>query len=154
MIDFKKIFGKNIPEEEKFSDEDSERKSQIATCVILLEIANADNEFLEIERKNIIKIMKAEFNLSEKDSTELIKISEKKIDESIDIWQFTNLINQNSTKEEKMKILENAWKIIYSDDRLDAYEDHLIHKISNLLRLNHKELIETKLKVSENEKRD
>ncbi|MBC8527555.1 MAG: TerB family tellurite resistance protein, partial [Candidatus Cloacimonetes bacterium] len=130
------------------------RKIQIATCALLLELANADSDFADVERESIISILKNNFQFSDEETDALIKETENELKESIDLWQFTNLINQNFSVDEKEKILENAWKIIYADKRLDQYEDYLIHKIANLLRLNHKQLIKTKLKVRENEKRD
>ena len=66
---------------------------------------------------------------------------------SIDLWQFTNLINQNYSTDEKLQIIETMWKIVYADGRLDKHEDYLVHKLSNLLRLTHKQLIDAKLRV-------
>jgi hypothetical protein len=57
------------------------------------------------------------------------------------------VINQNFSREEKIKIIEAAWKIIYADHKLDKYEDHYVHVLADLLRLRHDELIEAKLKV-------
>ena len=40
-----------------------------------------------------------------------------------------------------------VWEIIYTDGILDKHEDYLVHKLANLLRLSHEQLIEAKLKV-------
>jgi uncharacterized tellurite resistance protein B-like protein len=77
----------------------------------------------------------------------LMKISEEKREDSVDLWNFTNVINQTFSREEKIKIIEAAWKIIYADDKLDKYEDHYVHVLADLLRLRHDELIDAKLKV-------
>ncbi|TSA23153.1 hypothetical protein D4R71_09035 [bacterium] len=144
-----------IPDPDKPVDKKSlEKKIQIATCALFLEIANSDEHFSEEERSTIIEILNNEFSLSEDEVHALIEKSEHTLDESIDLWQFTNLINQNFSDEDKIKILENLWRIIYADEKLDAHEDYLAHKIANLLRLPHKTLIETKLKVNKHEKRD
>jgi len=124
-----------------------EKKIQIATCALFLEIANSDEHFSEEERNTIIEILKNEFFLSEEEVQALIEKTEHRLDESIDLWQFTNLINQNFSDEDKIKVLENLWKIIYADKKLDTYEDYLAHKIANLLHLPYKTIIETKLKV-------
>jgi len=57
------------------------------------------------------------------------------------------VINQTFSREEKIKIIEAAWKIIYADEKLDKYEDHYVHVLADLLRLRHDELIDAKLKV-------
>ncbi len=151
MFNLKNYF--RTPDTEEVADKESpEKMIQIATCALFLEIANSDEHFSKEERNMIVEILKNEFSLSEEEVLALMKKTEHKLDESIDLWQFTNLINKNFSDEDKIKILENLWKIIYSDEILDTYEDYLAHKIANLLRLPHKTLIETKLKVKKNEK--
>jgi uncharacterized tellurite resistance protein B-like protein len=126
---------------------DEQERIQIATCVILIEIAKSDNAFSSIEKATIEAILKKEFQISKEAIEDLVKIAKTKREESIDLWEFTHLINENYSKEEKKNIVEAAWKVIYADEKLDSYEDHLVHKLARLLRLDHSDLIEAKLKV-------
>jgi len=120
---------------------------QIASCVILLEVAKFDFDFSSIEKETTKAILKNEFAISEDAIEDLMKISEEKREDSVDLWEFTNVINQNFSREEKIKIIEAAWKIIYADDKLDKYENHYVHVLADLLRLRHDELIDAKLNV-------
>ena len=126
---------------------DASHDIRIATCALLLEMANIDGEFSDSERNRIISILKRDYQLSEKHALELIKASNKELDGSVDLWKFTNLINRNYPLEEKIQIIEMVWKIAYTDRKLDKYEDYLVHKLAKLLHLTHKQLIEAKLKV-------
>ena len=145
MIDLiKKIIGNN--------DAASEQKAKIrdinlATCALLLELAHIDGKFSKQERDDITNIFRTKYNLSEKAINELIKSSEAELEKSIDLWHFTNLINQNYSIEEKLKVIETIWEVAYSDGRLEKHEDYLAHKVANLLRLSHKQLIDAKVKV-------
>ena len=121
--------------------------TRIATCALLLEMANIDGEFSKEEQESIISMLKKNFQLSEEYTAELINFSQKELNDSIDMWQFTNLINQNYSRNEKISIVEMVWKVVYADGKLDKHEDYLVHKLGKLLRLSHKELINTKLKV-------
>ena len=47
--------------------------------------------------------------------------------------QFTRILNDNLSEEEKLNIIEMLWKIIISDGHIDDYENTLIRKISGLL---------------------
>ena len=148
MIDLiKKILGSGNTDSDKKAEV---RDINLATCAILIEMANADGKFSKGEKDNIINIFKTQYNLSEEKITSLIKSSEAELDKSIDLWQFTNLINQNYSIEEKLKVIETIWKVAYSDGRLEKHEDYLVHKIAGLLRLEHKQLIDAKLKVINN----
>ena len=120
---------------------------RIATCALFLEMATIDGRFSETERESIISILKKDYDLSDEHATALIEAANEELKKSIDLWHFTNLINQNYSKDEKLEIIETVWKVVYADGRLDKHEDYLVHKLAKLLRLSHKELIDAKLKV-------
>ena len=58
-----------------------------------------------------------------------------------------DLISQNYTEVEKVRVVELLWKLIYSDGKLDQHEDYLVHRLASLLGLHHKQLIAAKLKA-------
>ena len=147
MLDlFKKIIGnKQSAKSEK--SETSEKDIHLATCALLVELAGIDGEFSSQEKDNIVSIFKTKYQVSDEDIKELLKSSAEALEESIDLWQFTNLINQNYSLKEKLEVIETIWEVAYSDGRLDQHEDYLVHKVATLLRLSHKQLIDAKLKV-------
>jgi uncharacterized tellurite resistance protein B-like protein len=148
MIDLvKRYFGKSASKDERAQDVEASHDLRIATCALLLEMANIDGEFSSSERNRIISILKKDYQLSKEHVLELIKASNEELDGSVDLWKFTNLINRNYPFEEKIRIIEMVWKIAYTDGKLDKYEDYLVHKLAKLLHLTHKQLIEAKLKV-------
>ncbi len=147
MLNLKKILLKAPETDSATQQHDEYERIQIATCIILLEVAKSDDEFNSIEKTTVAALLKKKFDLSSDAVEELINIANQKREESIDLWQFTNLINKNFTKEEKIKILESVWKIIYADKKLNRYEDHFVHKLAKLLQLKHHELIDAKLRV-------
>jgi len=150
MLDLKKILLKTPEIDSEIQQKDEFERIQIATCIILLEVAKSDDEFSSIEKTTVTALLRKQFKLSPDAAEELIEIANQKRDKSIDLWQFTNLINKNYTKQEKIKIVEAVWKVIYADKKLDKYEDHFVHKLAKLLQLKHHELIDAKLKVKYN----
>ena len=73
--------------------------------------------------------------------------ADRELEESVDLWQFADLINQNFTTEEKIELIEQLWRIVYVDGKMEAHEHYLMNKLSNLLRLSHSQLIDAKLKI-------
>ncbi|OGC91281.1 MAG: hypothetical protein A2W25_00295 [candidate division Zixibacteria bacterium RBG_16_53_22] len=120
---------------------------RIATCAIMMEVADSDDEFTPREKAIIVGALSQEFSLSASQVDELMATTRQRIDGSVDTWGFTNTLNQNLSEDERLKILETIWKIIYSDDNLSHHEDSLAHKLSYLLGLTHDQLIAAKLKV-------
>ena len=148
MIDLiKQFFSKDTLNNRPAPGGDTSRDVRVATCALLMEMARVDGEFSDSERSQIIKTLEDVHGLSGEALAELIKVTSEKLKESIDLWHFTNLINQNYSVEEKIKVIEMVWRLAYSDGILDEHEDYLLHKLANLLHLTHKQLIDAKLKV-------
>lgn len=126
---------------------DADRELQIATCALLLDSAHADNEFTPEEGRKIEQLMRGHFALSEEAFHEIKKLSEKKLKGSIDLWQFAKTIKERYSYQQKKKIIEMVWAVIYADATLDAHEDYLVHKLATVLNLDHRELIDAKLKI-------
>jgi uncharacterized tellurite resistance protein B-like protein len=112
-------------EEKEFDERESKRRIQIATAVVLLEVAYADEEFSDAERVQVVTILKEQFSLDDESVEELLQISEEKLKHSIDIWHFTEIINENYSDDEKYLVIETVWRVIYADGRLDKYEDYI-----------------------------
>ncbi|TKJ39104.1 hypothetical protein CEE37_11835 [candidate division LCP-89 bacterium B3_LCP] len=119
----------------------------LSLCVMLLEIAQADDEFTPDERTHVVRTLQERFSLSETETHELIEEAQGTREESLDLWQFTNKLNQEFDRGQKLLIMEEIWRVIYADGTLDSHEDYLVRKLSNLLNLSHKEMINAKLKV-------
>jgi uncharacterized tellurite resistance protein B-like protein len=136
-----------IPETRNSKSE--KRKLEIATCALFVEMAKADGEFTEDERNKIIKVMKETFELEDEYVNDLIELSEQKIKESISLYEFTSIINEKYSNEDKFELIKNLWKLIYIDKTLNMYEDHLVKKIGTMLNLDHKRIIDAKLIVKE-----
>jgi uncharacterized tellurite resistance protein B-like protein len=119
----------------------------VATCALLVEIAQIDKTFTEDEMTAVLSILKEKYGLSKEHADALIAEAEKQLEESVDLWQFARLINENYSNEEKMEIIETLWRIVYVDGKMDQYEQYLMNKMKNLLRISHDQLIDAKLKV-------
>ena len=66
---------------------------------------------------------------------------------SISLHQFTKLIHDNYSLEEKKEIIYLLWLVAYSDEDLDMYEESMIRKISDLLYIPHQDFIQAKLRA-------
>ena len=119
----------------------------VAACALLLEMAHVDGEFDASERESIVAILKRNFDLSDEYAEEIMTTAQAEIEGSIDLWRFTHLINENYTIEEKIHLIEMIWKVAFTDTRLDKHENHLVHRLAELLNLDHKQLIDAKLRV-------
>ncbi len=133
--------------EDTDSNKSFQKRIQIATCALYVEMAKADDHFTEEEREKIISFVRNEFQLDDDEINELIGLTEESIKKSVSIYEFGTLVESNFTQDEKFELLKNLWRLIYVDKKLDMYEDNLIKRIGDLLKMEHKEVITAKLMV-------
>jgi uncharacterized tellurite resistance protein B-like protein len=124
-----------------------EEQNHLAACVLLLEAAHIDDECTTEELDHVIFTLKNDFSLDQAHVDELIELARAERQNSIDLWQFTNHINQQYSKEGKMAVMESVWRIIFADGKLEMHEDYFAHKLANLMRLSHAEMIDAKLRA-------
>jgi len=128
-------------------ERESRKDLRLAACALLLELAHADNEFGEEERGHLESAIRRQFGLDPTQADTLLRLAEEARAESVDLWQFTNLIAENYSLGQKMVLAEIMWGLVYADGRLAAKEDYLMRKISNLLRLEPGYLAEARKRV-------
>lgn len=148
MLDIvKRFFGKEQKDNLDAANQGTGHDIIVATCALLVEIARIDGTFTREEMETVISILKEKYGLSRENVDALIAEAESQLEESVDLWQFAKLINENYSNEEKMEIIETLWRIVYVDGKMDQYEHYLMNKLKNLLRISHNQLIDAKLKV-------
>lgn len=126
---------------------DRNKQLQIATAALFIEMAKADGEFTEEERENVIQSLQKQFNIDAVYVNELIELSKLKLKDSVGLYEFSNVVNENFTNEDKNTLLNNLWRLIYTDKKLDKYEDRLIKIIGGMLNMEHKRIINAKLLI-------
>jgi len=134
---------------ETSSTKSTSKKYQVATAALLVEIAKADGDFSDDERKRIIDLMKKDFDLDDECVNDLLALSEQKVKDSVSIYEFSSVINESFTQLEKLDLIRNLWRIIYEDGKLDSHEDRLIKIIGSTMNLEHKDIIAAKLFVKQ-----
>ncbi len=124
-----------------------DRRLELATCALLLEAAHSDEELDAGERATIVELVRSRFGLDAEQVEELLAAAERERGRSTGLYDFTRLLAESWSREERQGVLELVWRVIYSDGRLEAREDALAHKLARLLGLGHSELIALKLRA-------
>ena len=155
MIDvIKKLIGaEEQPRDRLDNKRSAARDVHLATCAIFLEVAQVDNEFDDAERENILSVFQSEYGLAREDVIEIKRASRAQLDKSVDLWTFTNVINQHYTNEEKYRIVKLLWALVYADGKLDDHENYFMHKLRRLLKLTHADLMDAKVEVLQENKK-
>ena len=112
---------------------------------LLVHAAKIDENFSEIEEK-IIKKTLLELGATENNINMIIMNAKTTEQKSNQILDFTKEIKKMSD-DEKNKIIETLWKIIYSNNDADIYETNLMRRLAGLLYIDNKTMGDIKEKV-------
>ena len=122
----------------KKKENESQNNKNVLIIALLIHAAKIDENYTENEKKIIKKVIIDLNKISSNQADELLKLAEKKEEESNQIIEFTKEIKKYSM-EFKLKIVEIIWKIVYSDGTSDDYESNLIRRICGLLYISDKD---------------
>ena len=132
----------------KNKSKEKPNQNLINTAALLIHAAKIDQIYTEKE-KDIIKRTIIDLSETEENIDTIILEAEKLENESIQILDFTKEV-KNLDEEDKIKIVEALWKIIFSDNQSDTYESNLMRRLSGLLYLDNKTVGDIKERIKSN----
>jgi uncharacterized tellurite resistance protein B-like protein len=121
--------------------------AHLALTVLLLEAACADGECSREEKAHLVATLVTDFGVSRQEIDTLLAEKNTQDQGYVNLFRYTRFINNHFSEKQKITIMESVWRIILLDDHLEAHEDHFAHKLANLLRLSHPQLIDAKLRA-------
>ena len=150
MLDsIKTFFRRHMAAGAADSPEAAGRRARLAAAALLVEVVRSDSEFSEVERAAVMAAARRKFGLDEAESRQLIELAEAEAADAHDLYQFTRQVNAAFTPEQKVRLIEELWRVAWSDDALHRYEEHLIRKVADLIYVSHSEFIAAKLRVQD-----
>ena len=121
----------------------------IKIASLLIHAAKIDENYTEEEEK-IIKDTLIQLGSNSESINNLIEKAKAMEENSNQILDFTREV-KNLKEDEKIKIVEALWKIIYSNKDADMYETNLMRRLAGLLYIDNKVMGDIKEKIK-NEK--
>ena len=108
----------------------------IKVAALLIHAAKIDQDYSENEEKIIIQAL-LEIGINQENIEQII-IEAKKIESnSNQILDFTKEVKKMNN-DNKVKIIETLWRIIYSNKEADIYEMSLMRRLAGLLYIDSK----------------
>ena len=148
LKELREILNKTLVKSEEGS-EDRDHGLRLATATLLVEIVRADHEEDLAEGVAVLNQLKSFFDLSEEETSLLVKEAEQKADHSVSLQDFTRVLHERLSAREKHSVIEMLWRVALADSKLDKHEDHLVRKVAGLLYVSHSDLIRIRNQVRE-----
>ena len=123
----------------------SEKSFLIKVCALLIHTAKIDENYTENE-EGIIKKTLLELGSNKEDLSQTIKEAKIIEENSNQILDFTREV-KNLPENDKIKIIEALWSIIYSNKNADIYETNLMRRLAGLLYVDSKTMGDIKDRI-------
>ena len=143
----KQLFDAVVPPSAADHAQDEQHAVQLATAVLLVEVMRADPELVEAERHAIIVALRDQFGLQDDEIDRLIELAEQTAQRAPDFFGFTSRINEAFSMEQKIRMIEQMWRVAYASGTLEAHENHLMRKVASLLYIPHGAYVHAKMRA-------
>ena len=111
----------------------NEETKQLAAAALMVEAATMDGNFDESEADAISRITRHHFGLNEEEAASLLDAAREAQEAANHLMRFTKAVKESFPFEERVKIIEMLWEVVYADGEVHHYEANLIRRINGLL---------------------
>ena len=117
-------------------------------CALLIHAAKIDENYTDKEEE-IIKKTLNELGVEDENISNTIEEAKIIEESSNQILDFTREV-KGLPEQDKIKIIETLWSIIYSNKDADMYETNLMRRLAGLLYIDNKTMGDIKEKIKQN----
>ena len=117
----------------------------VPIAALLIHAAKIDENYSDVEKK-IIKKTLLKIGANDENIEQIIEDATKIEENSNQILDFTKKV-KNMDNENKLRIIETLWRIIYSNKEADMYETSLMRRLAGLLYIDSKIMGDIKEKI-------
>lgn len=148
MLDAFKRFIKDVT----FGDSDNltfaEDDHRLAVAALLVHVISVDGEVDDVEKIKLTTILRTHYSLSDSETAELVALATDKDNEAVDMYGFTSVLKRKLEEDERQKIIELMWQLVYADGHVHEFEDNTIWRVSELLGVSSRDRIALRQKVA------
>lgn len=148
IVKIRRFFEQYIIVTESISEDELEHQLQLACAALMIEVLYADHSVDQSEIDALRKALQDNFDLKIDEAESLIQLAEEERAQATDYYQFTSLINEFYTQQQKRELVTRLWQMAYADHTVHKLEEHLVRRLADLLHVPHSAFMQSKHKAS------
>ena len=126
----------------------AEDDKRLAAAALLFHLVDIDGVIEDSESSKLREILQKHYELSDKETTELITAARQRDEEAVDLYGFTSVLKRTTDEEERLAIVEMMWEIVYADGHVHEFEDNTIWRVAELLGVSTRDRMTLRHKVA------
>lgn len=142
-----RFFQERLSAPERRAPADHDHALRLAAAALLFEVVRADADVRNNERTVMRTAIQSVFGLSDEEALELMDLAEEESRTASSLYQFTSLVDEGFSADEKKRLVELLWMVSFADTVKHAEEEHVVRKIAGLLHVPHPDFIDAKIRA-------
>lgn len=122
-----------------------QHRLDLAAAALLIETARADFVQDAGEEAALAELLCTTLRVERDEVAKLMNEAARRVDEATSLYEFTRLINDHYSADQKRALIGAMWRVAYADGNLDKYEEALIRQVAELTYVPHTDYIRAKL---------
>ncbi len=120
---------------------------QIATGILLLQMAGADEDYAPEEVAIVYQTIGRAFKLDDETAGRILEIADAARGNSEKVTEYFKSLSQHFTTSQRQQIFAMAWKVIVADGQIAKFEQRYAEQVKARLQLTNEEAEKAKLLV-------
>lgn len=122
-------------------------KMQLAEAALMYHVIAVDGVIRDEEKTKMAELLSEQFDLSEEETKSLTIEAKTAEQEAIDLYKFTSILKRALKEEDRIKIIEHLWEMVFADGVLHELEDNVVWRIAELLAVDSRNRVLLKQRV-------
>lgn len=114
-----------------------EKDVRMISAALLAEVATVDQTLDHRERATLTRLLQDHYKLETETAEALVINALAHRDQATSLYEFTQTVNEQFSEKDKYLLVLQMWQVAFSDDVIEAFEEHLIRRVAELIYLPH-----------------
>ena len=124
-----------------------DQEGRMACAALMTRAAWLDGTLDKVEENALRDLMMKRFEISPGEADEILKTAADDLDTSNDLYRYTKDLRDNFDADERLKLIEMIWEVVYADGVLHDFEATLMRRLAGLLYVDDRDSGEAKKRV-------
>ena len=124
-----------------------DQEGRLACAALMTRAAWLDGTLDKGEKSALRDLMMKRFEILPEEADEILKAATADLDKSNDLYRYTKDLRDNFDADERLKLIEMIWEVVYADGVLHDFEATLMRRLAGLLYVDDRDSGEAKKRV-------
>ncbi|WP_237057924.1 TerB family tellurite resistance protein [Microbulbifer sediminum] len=115
----------------------NDRDVRMISAALLAEVATVDQKLDDREQATLVRLLQEHYQLGEPEACEMVDHALSHREQATSLYEFTQVVNDQFDERNKYLLVRQMWEVAFSDDVIEAFEEHLIRRVAELIYLPH-----------------